>query len=54
MIYQNNIKKHFCCYWSLIDIETKKDLSNKIKNNKYAMEELKNILNENIMMATIS
>ena len=54
-------KDDSCCYWSLIDnleeilsIETKNDLSNIILNNKYAMEDLKNILKEKIIIAIIS
>ena len=49
------------CYWSLISnlddilsLEYIKDLSNVIKNNKYAMEDLKNKLKEEIIISIIS
>ena len=54
-------KNNSCCYFSLISnydevlsTETKTKLFNTIKNNKYAMEDLKDILKEQIMMNIIS
>ena len=55
------LKEDSCCYNSLINnydevlsSKTKSDLFNNIKNNKYAMEDLKNILNEKIILNMIS
>ena len=54
-------KNNSCCYYSLINnydevlsTETKTKLFNTVKNNKFAMEDLKDILKEKIMMNVIS
>ena len=55
------MRNDYCCYWNLIhnydkvlSTETKTNLFNVVKNNKYAMEDLKNLLKENIMINVVS
>ena len=54
------MRDNSCCYWSLInnyekmiDSDKKINLYNQIKNNKFAMEDLKNILKEKIILNLI-
>ena len=54
------MKDDYCCYWSQINIyedilssKTKNDLFNAIKNNKNAMNDLKNLLEEKIILNII-
>ena len=55
-----SLREDSCCYHSLIDIyeevlstQTKNDLFNNIKNNKYAMYDLKNLLQEKLILKII-
>ena len=55
------MKNDSCLYWNLmrfytqaLSSETKRDLFNVVKNNKYAMEDLRNILKEKILHEIIA
>ena len=54
------LRENSCCYYSLINIyteiisnQTKNDLFNEIKNNKYVMYDLKNLLQEKMILNII-
>ena len=55
------LKDDSTCYWSLINIyddilssKTRADLFDNIRNNKYVMNDLKNVLKENIILNILS